>query len=308
MTMLFIKTLKNVFNYSGRSTRTEYWVFLLITIILSISADLWLKFLEYQIVNFEMSYDPSVALNAVMLVFIWLGLAQISLSVRRIRDIGLSSWWGLLFIPLGLPMIVVGFIPSKKDVRQSPSIITSVSNDNLEIDKVSTGDHELDLVQEGDEESLYEIAFNELNSEKRRNGLWAKALSESNGDEKLAGSLYIKYRVRLLKKEPQQFIVEVERGDIKKRKEAIFTFKIDDAFRHYGEDMALSGLVTKGEVKVGDIVTIPTTTGAKHAVVVRISSDGYINMQVARSGENVVLIVSGAAQYDIKLNDAAFIK
>lgn len=49
------------------------------------------------------------------LVFFVLIITQISLSVRRLHDIGMSGWWALLFIPLSIPMLIVGFIDSAPD-------------------------------------------------------------------------------------------------------------------------------------------------------------------------------------------------
>lgn len=48
------------------------------------------------------------------------------------------------------------------------------------------------------EEDLYAMAFAEIQGENRRQGLWAKALSESMGDDKKAQALYIRIRVEQL--------------------------------------------------------------------------------------------------------------
>ncbi len=48
------------------------------------------------------------------------------------------------------------------------------------------------------EESLYEQVVVELSQGQRRDGLWAKALAYSDGEEVKAKSLYIKYRVQSL--------------------------------------------------------------------------------------------------------------
>lgn len=46
------------------------------------------------------------------------------------------------------------------------------------------------------EEKLYEQVAVEVSQGKIRNGLWTKALANSDGAEKKAKSLYIKYRVQ----------------------------------------------------------------------------------------------------------------
>lgn len=53
------------------------------------------------------------------------------------------------------------------------------------------------------EEKLYEEVAQDLDRGKRREGIWAKALANSNGSESQAQSLYIKYHVQALKDELQ---------------------------------------------------------------------------------------------------------
>ncbi|QXE91639.1 hypothetical protein KP001_03590 [Geomonas subterranea] len=51
------------------------------------------------------------------------------------------------------------------------------------------------------EEQLYEIVHNELGEGVRKDGLWAKAISDSKGDEKVALARYISLRVKSLEDE-----------------------------------------------------------------------------------------------------------
>ncbi len=44
------------------------------------------------------------------------------------------------------------------------------------------------------EEEIYELISEEIDSSAMKKGLWTKAFSEADGDEKKAKSLYIKYR------------------------------------------------------------------------------------------------------------------
>jgi len=53
------------------------------------------------------------------------------------------------------------------------------------------------------EELLYEKVLGELQSGIKRPGIWGKALADSNGDEDVAYSLYLKYRVQSLKDESE---------------------------------------------------------------------------------------------------------
>ncbi|HHZ94359.1 MAG TPA: hypothetical protein EYN67_02110 [Flavobacteriales bacterium] len=57
-------------------------------------------------------------------------------------------------------------------------------------------------VQRLAEEQLYEQALAELESGVRRDGLWAKALANSSGDEAKIKGLYLKFRVQSMMDEP----------------------------------------------------------------------------------------------------------
>ena len=48
--------------------------------------------------------------------------------------------------------------------------------------------------QKMDEEKIYSTIAKEIESNKLKKGLWTKAFSESEGDEKKTKALYIKYR------------------------------------------------------------------------------------------------------------------
>ena len=51
------------------------------------------------------------------------------------------------------------------------------------------------------EEMLYAEAMREIEQGLRRDGLWGKAIADSEGDDKKAKGLYLKYRVQALKDE-----------------------------------------------------------------------------------------------------------
>ncbi len=80
-----IKTclIDKIFNYQDRGSRSEFWWFILFTWLMSlVLAPLQLFFLVGQIIAFIFS--------------IWLFLASVSVSVRRMHDLNRSGWW-LLF-------------------------------------------------------------------------------------------------------------------------------------------------------------------------------------------------------------------
>jgi hypothetical protein len=53
------------------------------------------------------------------------------------------------------------------------------------------------------EEKLYEQVLREFESGVRRDGLWAKAFQNSQGDEQKANALYLVYRVQSIKEETE---------------------------------------------------------------------------------------------------------
>ena len=100
----FADAIRNAFtgyaNFSGRSTRAEYWWFFLFNVLVSIVAG---------------TIDSAVfgASQNVLGTIAWLGLIipNIAIAVRRSHDIGKSGWWVLwqffgwcLFIIPGLIM------------------------------------------------------------------------------------------------------------------------------------------------------------------------------------------------------------
>lgn len=61
------------------------------------------------------------------------------------------------------------------------------------------------------EEAIYAEAFRELESGQRRDGIWAKAMADSDMDHGKAGGKYIKLRVQSLKDEITVFMAELNR-------------------------------------------------------------------------------------------------
>lgn len=118
------QALVNIFNFSGRSTRSEFWWPYTALIIASIIA--WVldammvaKVIEEQgdLGLFSLSASDFSSLYVGIITLIPL----ISLSVRRLHDAGFSGFWVLLnFIPVvgGLVLLVMYVLPS----NTSPSI------------------------------------------------------------------------------------------------------------------------------------------------------------------------------------------
>ena len=80
------------------------------------------------------------------------------------------------------------------------------------------------------EEQLYEQVVVELSQGKKREGLWAKAMANSDGLEEKAKSLYIKYRVQSIKDEAEitEAVKEQEQYNRKNAKDIEYQKRINN--------------------------------------------------------------------------------
>lgn len=67
------------------------------------------------------------------------------------------------------------------------------------------------------QEQLYEAALQEMTLGQIRNGLWAKALADSDGDEQKVTSLYLKYRVQSMLDETEMSKVLTDKALLQKQ-------------------------------------------------------------------------------------------
>jgi len=82
------------FNFNGRSSRSEYWYFVLFVFLLSLG-----EWAFYHFIGF--SNTVFFALQAIIL------FPSYSLGARRLHDTGRSGWWQLFLIPTSL----LSFVP-----------------------------------------------------------------------------------------------------------------------------------------------------------------------------------------------------
>ena len=107
--------LKNTFDFNGSATKREFWLFLLFYFIAysidRILADLYIKntvdLKEFPIGELIPAgyIDPNVGL-AVLLFRPIMAIPTISVTVRRLHDIGKSGWWCVLWV---LPLPILGW-------------------------------------------------------------------------------------------------------------------------------------------------------------------------------------------------------
>jgi len=122
-------------DFSGRSQRYEYWMFMLIHTVVFMAL-----FLTVEVTTSVSTMSHASAFSGLLalLGFIY-GLAAISpglaVSVRRLHDVGKSGWWMLLaFVPvLGLLLIVFFAFDSQPGANQygpSPKVTQPHANGN----------------------------------------------------------------------------------------------------------------------------------------------------------------------------------
>lgn len=95
----FIGALKKYADFSGRARRKEYWMFVLIYMVINIV----LAVLGLDIIS--------------MIVGLALLIPSISIGARRLHDTGRSGWWQLIyFVPLiGLIVMIVFLVQDSHD-------------------------------------------------------------------------------------------------------------------------------------------------------------------------------------------------
>ena len=128
----YVKVLKQYFDFSGRARRKEYWMFGLISAVISIV----LTLLDMGVGLYSDVYGAGVLSSIYSLAIM---IPSIAVSVRRLHDTDHSGWWLLLiFIPLlgVLILLVVMCFNSKDDNEYGPNpktVPNPDSPDNLTV-------------------------------------------------------------------------------------------------------------------------------------------------------------------------------
>ena len=83
----------NIITWKGRASRSEFWWFYLVFIIIQVV-------LSFLTANYFIYYGIAAIIISYILNLV-LSLSVLSLSVRRLHDVGLSGWWyWVFFAPL----------------------------------------------------------------------------------------------------------------------------------------------------------------------------------------------------------------
>lgn len=100
-----IGTARNVFNYKGRSTRFEYWTFMLAAFIVNVI--LALAFVGADAISSDVG---QICIYPIGLCYIALFVVILPLTVRRLHDVGLSGFWLIYLQPLGWAVIYTAYL------------------------------------------------------------------------------------------------------------------------------------------------------------------------------------------------------
>jgi uncharacterized membrane protein YhaH (DUF805 family) len=101
----YIDALKNYATFEGKATRTQFWMFVLVNLIISIILE--------TLIRFSFLFFFLSILYAIALV-----VPSLAIGARRLHDTGKSGWWQLIgIIPfVGAVILIIMFaLPTKQD-------------------------------------------------------------------------------------------------------------------------------------------------------------------------------------------------
>lgn len=118
---------KNAFNFRGRATRSEYWFFMLDNIIIAFILG-FIMGIGTVIDGGEGGFVTFVCNIPYVLYLIAIIIPSLSLTIRRLHDVGKSGWWYLgctllnVFCGIGsIILFVFTVLDSKPDNQWGPN-------------------------------------------------------------------------------------------------------------------------------------------------------------------------------------------
>ena len=95
----YLNVLKNYFGFGGRARRKEYWMFILISVIISAILNVIQSVIGMEIPALSLIYSLAVL------------LPSIAVGVRRLHDGNRSGWWLLVAL---VPVVVIFYLIARK--------------------------------------------------------------------------------------------------------------------------------------------------------------------------------------------------
>jgi len=101
----YLNVIRNYVNFNGRARRKEYWMFVLLNVIIMIALEVPAIFVFQDFAHNE-NRTFAISFFAVLFLYaLFLILPTLAVSVRRMHDIGKSgAWYFIQFIPLVGPI------------------------------------------------------------------------------------------------------------------------------------------------------------------------------------------------------------
>ena len=180
--------------FGAKYSRLKYWV---ISLILFVIFAIITSFGRFYADNGE--YDIAIKYNIISMI---VSLMWINTLANRIRDYRGNPWFALFsLIPIvNLALgLYYGFTKYKKTSTADIQKTTTEAASIKETEYAHSDDNKSNLDDIDDE--VYESIADELKNSKRKEGVWLKALNNSDGNENKALTLYTKYRAKAIQDE-----------------------------------------------------------------------------------------------------------
>lgn len=103
----FLNALKKYAVFTGRASREEFWIFILVYLMIAS------LLIQISTILMFWLHDHSCLYLTSLYGFVLL-IPTIAITIRRLHDTDRSGWWGLLFLPFPLTLSI---IPALIDIQ-----------------------------------------------------------------------------------------------------------------------------------------------------------------------------------------------
>jgi len=120
----YIDAMRHYATFSGRATRSQFWLFTLVYFIIAVVA-----LVIDQVLQIDPTGEAQVVIGIVSLVHL---IPSLAIWVRRLHDINRSGWWLLIaFVPLvGLIVLIVFACTASQPAMTGVPSVVDLSNRN----------------------------------------------------------------------------------------------------------------------------------------------------------------------------------
>lgn len=89
----YLISLSKLLDFKGRSHRTEFWLFILVAMVIGLLLGLLDRYLG--------TYDEALKVGLLDAIYTFLMLLpSLAVGCRRLHDIGRSGWWQLFYLTI----------------------------------------------------------------------------------------------------------------------------------------------------------------------------------------------------------------